>query len=74
MIELAYESVVFQDAIYIKLNRMCVTARNIPSDARPVGSSRSVSGEDEYIPSKEVRPYGQKDCVEIYSLFLLTTW
>ena len=37
---------------------MFVTERNAPSDARPVGGSESVSGEDEYIPSKEVRPYG----------------
>ena len=33
---------------------MFVTERNAPSDARPVGGSESVSGEDEYIPRKGV--------------------
>ena len=49
---------------------MYVTVRNTPSGARLAGGSGSVSGEDEYIPLLiRESPYGQKDCVEIYSLF-----
>ena len=48
---------------------MWVTPRNTPIGARLAGSSGSVSGEDEYIPSQEECPYGQRDCVEICSLF-----